>query len=239
MRGFVPIGRHYVADLDEVERVILARVVADTADLLGTHLADGAHQDAAPDALTGPDALGGPDALTWPDAHAEEPADPALARLLPSASQDREVAHEFRRLTESDLRRRKVANLRLVWTGLRGPAGPLVVPHEAAPAWAAALTDVRLVLASRLGIETDDDAERLYDVAAGAVDPADEDSPGDDEDSSGDDEDSSEDGWGGTGEDEALDAEVRAALAALYAALTWLSESLVQAMLDDLPGESA
>ena len=226
MRGFVPIGRHYVADLDQVERVILARVVADTADLLGTHLADGPPQDAAPDALAGPDTM------IWPDAHAEEPADPALARLLPSASEDREVAHEFRRLTESDLRRRKVANLRLAWTGLRGPAGPLAVAREVAPAWAAALTDVRLVLASRLGIETDDDAERLYEVAEGAVDPADADGTRDSTGGSGD-------GPDGSGEDEVLDAEVRAALAALYAALTWLSESLIQAMLDDLPGESA
>lgn len=235
MRGFVPISRHYVADLDEVERVILARVVADTADLLGTHLADGAPQDAAPDAvLAAPDAVIGPDALTWPDAHAEEPTDPALARLLPSASQDREVAHEFRRLTESDLRRRKVANLRLVWTGLRGPAGPLAVAREAAPAWAAGLTDVRLVLASRLGIETDDDAERLYDIAAGAVDARGNDADVDDDDL--DDVDVHDEDVHDEDDDD-LDAEVRAALAALYAALTWLSESLIQAMLDDLPGE--
>lgn len=236
MRGFVPIGRHYVADLDEVERVILARVVADTADLLGTHLADGAPQDAAPDALAAPDAVIGPDALTWPDAHAEEPADPALARLLPPASQDREVAHEFRRLTESDLRRRKVANLRLVWTGLRGPAGPLAVARDAAPAWAAALTDVRLVLASRLGIETDDDAERLYDVAAGAVDARGDDDVDDDPDDEDLDDDLDDEDVHDEDDDD-LDAEVRAALAALYAALTWLSESLIQAMLDDLPGE--
>ncbi len=240
MRGFVRIGTRYVASLDEVERTILGRVVADTADLLGTPLdgadgdgdgdgvdGDGADDDGVDGDGVGPashgwsnDPLAGFD---WPAEHAEEPDDPALARLLPAASRDDDaVAEEFRRLTEGGLRRAKVANLRLVWAALRGPGGPLAVPRAVAGSWAAALTDVRLVIASRLGIETDDDAERVYEAAAGAVVERSHDADGD-----ADGEDHGED-------DGSLDAEVRAALSALYAALTWLQESLLQAMLDDV-----
>jgi hypothetical protein len=60
------------------------------------------------------------------------------------------------------------------------------------------------VLAARLGIETEADADHVYDIA--------------DRHSTGD------------GED--VEAEIQAALATLYSALTWFQESLLQAMLD-------
>ena len=98
--------------------------------------------------------------------------DPALQRLLPSGNRaDEEAAAEFRRLTEASLRERKVR-------GLRGSAQLLdnvpeaddavSLPPDGALTFLVALTDVRLVLASRLGLETDDDAERLHRVAAEA-----------------------------------------------------------------------
>lgn len=209
MRGFVAVGRHYVAMLDAVERRILAAAVADTAELLGVRLQEpeGTEPSAAG---TGPDdpLIG----LTWGSAEASVPSDPAVARLLPAASRDDdELASEFRRLTDADLRRTKVANLRLVWTGLRGRPGSLPVARDDAPRWAAALSDVRLVLATRLGIETDDDAENVYGLAAG-------------------------EGPGGAADDEDAPAdELRQAMATLYAVLTWLQESLVTALLDDQP----
>jgi hypothetical protein len=193
------VGPHYVATLDDVERTILAGVVADTAILLGARWAEGALGEAEP----ATDPL---DALDWDADRVESPSDPALARLLPEASrEDAELAAEFRRLTEGSLRRGKVANLRVVWTALRMGSGPLAVPRAEAPRWASALTDVRLVLAARLGIETEEDADRVHDVADGLVPVAEED----------------------------VEAEVQAALASLYSALTWLQESLLQAMLDD------
>jgi hypothetical protein len=208
VRGFVRVRRHYVAELDGVERQILAGAFADTATLLGAPLAEdaGVPEDDGPAAH----GTGGDDPLALLDWSADpvpEPQDPALRRLLPSAStDDAELAAEFRRLTEVSLRREKVAHLRLVWSHLRGPAGRLAVPREQAPAWAAALTDVRLVLAARLGIETDEDADRMHEEVAGGADGHDE---------------------------EDLESQVHAALAALYSALTWLQESLVQVMLDD------
>lgn len=205
MRGFVRVGGHYVAEMDAVERQILAGAFADTATLLGTPL------DGGPAISAGePDGAGDGDPLAlldWSAEPVEEPQDPALLRLLPSASaDDAELASEFRRLTEASLRREKVAHLRLVWRTLRRPPGPLAVARADAPAWAAALTDVRLVLADRLGIESDEDADRVHDEVAGGAD----------------------------GREDDVDAEVRAALAALYSALTWLQESLVQAMLADV-----
>lgn len=210
MRGFVRVGENYVASLDRVERAILAGVVADTALLLGEVLddADAARGRAPADV---PEVTRDPFArLAWPTTATPPPTDPALARLLPAANrEDEDAATEFRRLTETDLRRRKVENLRLVWAGLRGRAGKLAVPCSAASAWAAALTDVRLVLAVRLGIETDEDAERVHEVAQEAVDPGALDGGADPE------------------------AEMRAALATLYAAMTWFQESLLQVMLTD------
>lgn len=205
MRGFVRVGGHYVAEMDAVERQILAGAFADTATLLGTPL-DG--EPAVPAGEPAGGADGDPLALLdWSAEPVEEPLDPALLRLLPSASaDDRALASEFRRLTEASLRREKVAHLRLVWRTLLRPAGPLAVARADAPAWAAALTDVRLVLADRLGIESDEDADRVHDEVAGGADAQEGD----------------------------VEGEVRAALAALYSAMTWLQESLVQAMLADV-----
>ena len=103
------------------------------------------------------------------DLDVEPPADPAVARLLPDASRDDpEVAQSFRRLTEQDLRERKRGALGLAAAALRRPA-PVVLDDSEAQALLKGLTDVRLVLAQRLGIETDEDAEFLHAaLAAGA-----------------------------------------------------------------------
>jgi hypothetical protein len=216
MRGFVRRRDRYEARLDAVERSILASVVADTALLLGVRLDDDGARD--PDGARA--ASGFPlSGLDWSETVRAAPSDPALARLLPAASRDdAALADEFRRFTEDDLRRVKTDNLRAVWTALRGPAGPFAVPRAEAGGWAAALTDVRLVLAARLGIESDADAERVHAEAEGGRDPGDE--------ATGDEE---------TGDEQSGD-EVHAALATLYAALTWLQESLMAVMLSDLPG---
>jgi hypothetical protein len=212
VRGFVPVGGHYVASLDRIERRILASAVADTAELLGVRLPAPAAPEPGP-----ADPLG---EVTWTAAASMVPSDPALARLLPPASRDDdELAAEFRRLTEGDLRHGKVENLRIVWSGLRGPAGSLLVPRAAAPRWAAALSDVRLVLATRLDIETDEDAEAVHDLAMRDDDPP-----------SGSRRDRTE-----TTEAE----ELREAMATLYVALTWLQESLVSAMLEDTGEQGA
>ncbi|MGC5168553.1 DUF2017 family protein [Luteimicrobium sp. DT211] len=214
MRPFKATRRGYVAQLDTPERVVLAHVVGDVVELL---------QDAVPDA----------DGSPWGTLEAEAlpPRDPALSRLLPEASTDPEVSGEFRRLTQGELAGAKATRLlafaerllddevaRAAATGrhVRAERTDLVVPRDAARDTAAALTDVRLVLASRLGVTDDDEAEDLYaEIEAGAADDAAEE-PTDD------------DAPGGVG-----DAS-RQFLGAVFVTAGWLQESLVGAMLADL-----
>lgn len=96
--------------------------------------------------------------------NASEPEDPAVKRLLPNISKDdAEVSLEFRRLTERSLRETKAGALRAAALGLE--ARDVMLDATAAAHWATALTDVRLVLAERLGIQTEEDAERVHAVA--------------------------------------------------------------------------
>jgi hypothetical protein len=97
------------------------------------------------------------------------PDDPVLHRLLPDAYRnDAEDSGEFRRFTERSLTSAKVANAEaligsLVDGGLDFGATPDDVQIEVelddaeVQAWLRALTDVRLSLAVRLGIETEED----------------------------------------------------------------------------------
>ncbi|GAB2675009.1 DUF2017 domain-containing protein [Thalassiella azotivora] len=200
--------------LDEGERDLLTRLFLDVAEMLEGGLAD----DAGTDPLT---------AMVGIAEDAREPDDPALARLLPNASRDDgEVAAEFRRYTETGLRRRKSRNLRRAVASLherrssseagegagerrrgrrRSDDVTVRLDDETAGAWLTALTDVRLVLAERVGVRTDEDAEALSELA----------STGDPDDP-------------------------RAWLAAVYDFLTWLQETLVHAVLPgaaDPPGQ--
>ena len=102
----------------------------------------------------------------------EEDRDPALDRLFPAGHRgDPLEAREFRRLTEGSLRQRKADNLatliRVVERPSANPADPdeLALDEGEAVAAVVALTDVRLVMGERLGLRTDDDAERLERVA--------------------------------------------------------------------------
>lgn len=192
MHPFRPGREGYVARLDAEERRIVAGVVADVAELLG-------HPVTAPMDEDWP-VLGEDD-----DGAVVPPLDPALARLLPAASEDHELAAELRRLTEREVRWAKAERLRTVWHELQRPGGRLVVAAEDAMAWAGALTDVRLVLSERLGVDDSDDAEHAYRVASG---------------------------------DETED-EVTTALATVYSALSWFQESLVTAMLGEMPESGA
>lgn len=82
--------------------------------------------------------------------------DPAIARLLPNAyADDRDSAAEFRRYTEDGLVERKIANARALRDSLDD--GPIRIDPDLLQSWLRSLTDVRLVLAARLGIELDDD----------------------------------------------------------------------------------
>lgn len=83
--------------------------------------------------------------------------DYALERLLPNAyPDDPDAAAAFRQGTEESLLAGKIRNAQTVILGARSDAPVRLAPSEV-QSWLRALTDVRLILASRLGIEHDDD----------------------------------------------------------------------------------
>lgn len=103
------------------------------------------------------------------DSGAASSTDPAVLRLVPDAyADDAGAAREFRELTERDLLERRRADAGIVLGSLSPAASfadaddPMEVVHltldtDAVQAWLRALAAIRLVLANRLGIESEDD----------------------------------------------------------------------------------
>lgn len=98
------------------------------------------------------------------------PEDPVLARLFPNAyADDEESAGEFRRFTEGALRDGKAAAAVLIIDTLEEAGLPPGLDEEGlmidvelgeadAETWMRAFTDIRLALATRLGVEEGDEA---------------------------------------------------------------------------------
>ena len=99
----------------------------------------------------------------------DEPVDPVLLRLFPTAyADDPEAAGEFRRYTEPTLREGKERSARAMVEALEDGGLPpeleeddLMIDVELAPeeaaVWLRALNDLRLALATRLEIEEGDE----------------------------------------------------------------------------------
>jgi hypothetical protein len=100
----------------------------------------------------------------------EEPEDPVLARLFPTAyPDDPEAAGDFRRFTESALRDGKADAAVAVIDGLEDAGLPPELTEEGlvfdveldeatAETWLRSFTDIRLALATRLEVEEGDEA---------------------------------------------------------------------------------
>ena len=103
------------------------------------------------------------------DGPTSEPEDPVLARLFPTAyPADEEAAGEFRRFTEGGLRDGKVRSAMAIVDALEEAGLPEELDEEslyvdvelaadAALAWVKSFTDIRLALATRLGVEEGDE----------------------------------------------------------------------------------
>lgn len=96
------------------------------------------------------------------------PDDPVLARLFPNAyPDDEEAAADFRRFTEGTLRNGKAAAAGTLIDSLEQaglPSEPedglyidVELDEEAAMSWLRCFTDMRLALATRLGVEEGDE----------------------------------------------------------------------------------
>lgn len=169
-RAFRATTRGYKADLASHERRLLSQLCADVITMLETRGKELTDHHAVP---AGDDdfahfhrelaGLGADLDSTAEAGGVEPPEDAALARLLPSASTDPEEAAQFRRLAESSLRESKLADLRAARMALETESVSL--SEEQAPVFGRALNDVRLTLAARLGIEDEQDADQIHQMA--------------------------------------------------------------------------
>lgn len=177
--AFRATTRGYRADLEQHERRLLSSLCADVIELLESREDDAASKDAGLSDAASNDAgsrnpaedpafahfraelagLGGEEPL-------EPPEDDVLRRLLPDASTDPEEAGHFRRLSENSLRGAKIADLRTARMLLEST--PVTMNEELAPVFGRALNDLRLTLASRLQLNTAEDADRVHKLAGGA-----------------------------------------------------------------------
>ena len=164
-----------LATFEPGEAHVIASLTSQVVELLRDRNGE---QASDPDPLAGELGLSGGPSLP--------PDDPVLQRLLPDAYRDdSEEAAEFRRFTERSLTSAKVANAEAVLASLR-EAGldetkvddedvedqePLEVELDSAAvqAWLRTLTDIRLSLAVRLGIESDEDTMLLHQSEDEAV----------------------------------------------------------------------
>lgn len=104
--------------------------------------------------------------------------DPARDRLLPNAyPDDPEAAAEFRRFTAEDLTARKVENARAVLEAINNTyeadaeadaqvteadiVHAILLDEQTVQQWLRTLADLRLTIANRLGITSDDDEGRV------------------------------------------------------------------------------
>lgn len=192
-RAFKSTPRGFTARLDATERQLLRGLFEDVAQVLAPGPGDEAPAGEA-DPLW---AMVGMDPRTHAAGFAA-PTDAAERRLLPDAvHDDPEASLEYRRLTETSLRETKSGNLKAA--ALAMESGNLAFDTASANQFAQALNDVRLVLAERLGLRDEADAERI----AGMTDARNV-------------------------------ADVDEYLALVYNFVTWLQETLMQALLGDL-----
>ncbi|RLV56695.1 DUF2017 domain-containing protein [Aeromicrobium phragmitis] len=160
MKPFVRRRQTVVGVFEQNEAQLMANLTAQVVELLRDR--NGPPESSA-DPLAAMVGMSGP---------VQPPEDPVLARLLPDAYRDDpEDAAEFRRYTEQALTSTKVANAETVISTLadggmsEGAHDDVEVELDQGQvlAWLRALTDVRIALAVRLGIDSDEDAERVAD----------------------------------------------------------------------------
>jgi hypothetical protein len=164
MSSFRREGDAVVVAFDDVEASLLRHLVSEVSDLLEPEGQAGPGRQAGPEGRAGPERQAGPaeladldlDDLDDLDAPAEPPTDPVLARLLPDGYRDdADSAQEFRRLTESELRRQKRESAGLLLAELPEGGGEVRLDPETTERWLATLNDVRLALGTRLDVTED------------------------------------------------------------------------------------
>jgi hypothetical protein len=157
MSGFVPRGRGAMATFSGFEADLLRSLASQLVELLR-------NEAAVPSSATDP-----LEALLDFTGPTTEPDDPVLARLFPTAyPDDEEAAGEFRRFTEGALRDGKARNAAAIIDQLEEAGLPPELEEDGlwidveldatqVNAWMRSFTDIRLALATRLGVEEGDE----------------------------------------------------------------------------------
>ena len=194
--------------LDGEEKAIIAQVAQETADLIRADLGIDADGGVLRSASQSEDPLRRLEA-EFAGRDARAPADSAVRRLFPAASEDPDLAAEYRRLAQQDLADGKLADLGTVMAVLdRTGVGhsEVVIDDEESMALLRALNDVRIVLADRLGLRRDGDFDtvRMLQEIGEKVE-----------------------GARPEGDDDHVGSDV---VIAVYELLSWLQESLLRAL---------
>lgn len=151
----VPEGVRLGLDPDEAQ--LLDQLVSQLIALLQSH----SKTALDPDPLFASLEVGGSEVL---------PEDPALARLFPDAYEGGGNASAFRRVTEQGLLNRKLQDALTVTSELGPGSDPedpapvtLEITEATFPAWIRTLTALRLAMAARVGLEIEEDHDRLLE----------------------------------------------------------------------------
>ncbi|UYG15838.1 DUF2017 domain-containing protein [Brachybacterium huguangmaarense] len=214
--------------LDPQEKAVVAQVAQEVSDLIRADLGIGAQPPRVQQAAASDDPLERLEA-EFAASGPRAPSDTAVQRLFPAASEEAELAAEFRRLGQQDLAESKLRALGIVQRSIDG-AGPIraeiVLDPESSAAWLTALNDMRLVLADRLSLRRDDDIETLRMLRQIENDADLSDVPGAPGTSLAEEHE---------GEDEESTVAGPDLVLAVYDLLTWLQESLVGVQAHDDP----
>lgn len=189
-RPFRPTRKGYAAELEYAEAQLLAMLARDIDQMLAAREAE--HIDAglkpasnAKDPAGGTNAgvtdawwkelglsndIAGPDSSLLGEAHTlADPDDPALLAILPRSIHSTDAVgaldgadDAMRARTEPGLVSSKREGLQ--WLARAVMKDPFLIPPEKAGQAASTLNVMRLVLASRLGIENQEDADRVQDA---------------------------------------------------------------------------
>jgi hypothetical protein len=159
LSGFVRRGTGVMATFSGFEADLLRSLASQVVELLR-------NEEAAPGSSASGDPL---EAMLDFSGPTNEPDDPVLARLFPTAyPDDEEAAGEFRRFTVGALRDGKARTAVMIIDALEEAGLPPELQDDGlwidveltaaeANAWLRAFTDIRLALATRLGIEGGDE----------------------------------------------------------------------------------
>lgn len=150
--GFVRDGDDFETRLEPIECTTLRQLLAELTALLAV---DGDDRQSSTDPLAKQLGLEDLD-----QSAVVAPADPVLARLLPDGySDDDDAAAEFRRFTDSALRRGKQQDAATVLAGIdqaeADEQGSVSIDEPTAMAWMRSINDLRLALGVQLEIDDD------------------------------------------------------------------------------------